>query len=47
VRWRIEVECRTDDLAVVVATMEMTVDLLADALSEMGLEPAVEATVVP
>jgi hypothetical protein len=48
-RWRIDVECSpsTDDLASVVSTMEMTVDLLADALTEMGMEPAVQSTVVP
>jgi hypothetical protein len=47
VRWRIEVECQTGDPVVMAATMEMTVDLLADALSEMGLEPSVQSTVVP
>jgi hypothetical protein len=44
VRWRIEVECQTGDPVVMAATMEMTVDLLSDALTEMGMEPAVEAT---
>jgi hypothetical protein len=46
-RWRIEVECQTGDPVVMAATMEMTVDLLADALTEMGMEPSVEAAVVP
>jgi hypothetical protein len=43
------VECSpsAEDLASVVSTMEMTVDLLSDALSEMGMEPAVEATLRP
>jgi hypothetical protein len=47
VRWRIEVECQTGDPVVMAATMEMTVDLLSDALTEMGMEPAVEATLRP
>lgn len=48
-RWRINVECQpsADVLARVQHLTEVTVDMLSEALSELGLDPAVESQVVP